>query len=141
MAAILFKNGRLIDPINNVDQENSTLLVLDGKIASPGTTVPNNALIFDLQGKWITPGLIDMHVHLREPGEEYKETISSGAKAAAAGGFTAVACMPNTHPVNDCASVTRFILETAQSCDARIYPVGAIRDKSAGKGLAEFEGS
>lgn len=138
MATILLKNGRLIDPANNIDQENATLWVIDGKIVSPAASIPEEAVIYDLRGKWITPGLIDMHVHLREPGEEYKETISSGAKAAAAGGFTAVACMPNTHPVNDSASVTRFILETAQSCDARIYPVGAISDKSAGKGLAGF---
>ncbi len=138
MTTVLFKNGRLIDPANTVDQENLDLWVIDGKIASPATSLPENTLIFDLQGKWIVPGLIDMHVHLREPGEEYKETISSGTKAAAAGGFTAVACMPNSHPVNDCASVTRFILETAHSCDARVYPVGAISSKSAGKGLAEF---
>ena len=84
------------------------------------------------------PGLIDMHVHLREPGEEYKETIESGCRAAAAGGFTAVACMPNTKPVNDNSSVTRFIIEQAASCAARVYPVGAISQDSSGAKLAEY---
>ena len=138
MTTKIFKNGRLIDPANAIDQVNCDLWIIDGKIAAAADSIPEDAVIYDLQGKWITPGLIDMHVHLREPGEEYKETIRSGAQAAAAGGFTAIACMPNTKPVNDNASVTRFILETAESCDARIYPVGAISGKSEGKGLAEY---
>ncbi len=138
MATIILKNGRLIDPANGVDQENCDLWVIDGKVAPSGEVIPDNVVSFDLQGKWITPGLIDMHVHLREPGEEYKETIHSGAKSAAAGGFTAIACMPNTRPVNDSASVTRYIVETALSCDARVYPVGSISVKSGGQGLAEF---
>jgi dihydroorotase len=93
----------------------------------------------DASGKWIVPGLIDMHVHLREPGEEYKETISSGTRAAAAGGFTAVACMPNTHPVNDCAAVTQYILEKARdegSC--RVFPVGTISKGLEGRNIAEY---
>jgi dihydroorotase len=93
----------------------------------------------DASGKWIVPGLIDMHVHLREPGEEYKETICSGTQAAVAGGFTSVACMPNTQPVNDCAAVTQYILEKARdegSC--RVFPVGAISKGSEGKNLAEY---
>ena len=93
----------------------------------------------DANGKWIVPGLIDMHVHLREPGEEYKETIASGTLAAAAGGFTSVACMPNTHPVNDCAAVTQYILEKARdegSC--RVFPVGAISKGLEGKNLSEY---
>ena len=93
---------------------------------------------FDLQGKWVVPGLIDMHVHLREPGEEYKETIESGTRAAAAGGFTAVACMPNTIPVNDSQSVTKLILEKAETASARGYPGGAISKGSLGETLAEF---
>jgi dihydroorotase len=140
--AILLKNGRIIDPVNKIDEKGS-LLIENGKIISFFTSrqkVPalKNLVIFDLTGKWIVPGLIDMHVHLREPGEEYKETIESGTRAAAAGGYTAVACMPNTNPVNDCQSVTRLILEKAASGYARVYPVGAISKGSAGDSLAEF---
>jgi dihydroorotase len=141
--AILLKNGRIIDPANKLDKKGS-LLVEKGKIKAIFTArqktpqLPKKVLTLDLQDKWIVPGLIDMHVHLREPGEEYKETIESGTRAAAAGGFTAVACMPNTIPVNDCQSVTRFILEKAASASARVYPVGAISKGSRGESLAEF---
>lgn len=138
MSVIILKNGRLLDPARNIDLENQELWVIDGKIADPQPEIPSEAKIFELQEKWISPGLIDMHVHLREPGEEYKETIDSGTRAAAAGGFTGVACMPNTKPVNDRPSVTRFILEAARNCDARVYPVGAISHESTGQGLAEY---
>jgi dihydroorotase len=134
---ILFQNGRIIDPLSNRD-EKADLWIRDGKIISPESTVPADAEIYDLSGKWVVPGLIDMHVHLREPGQEYKESIESGTRAAAAGGFTGVACMPNTTPVNDCESVTRYILEKAVGCHARVYPVGAISKGSKGEGLAEF---
>ena len=97
-----------------------------------------NADVYDCAGRWVLPGLIDMHVHLREPGEEYKETIESGTQAAAAGGFTAVACMPNTKPVNDNGSITKFICEKSVSCAARVYPVGAISKESKGETLAEY---
>jgi dihydroorotase len=140
--AILLKNGRIIDPFNKIDKKGS-LLIENGKIAaffSARQKVPahKKLVTFDLTGKWIVPGLIDMHVHLREPGEEYKETIETGTRAAAAGGFTAVACMPNTNPVNDCQSVTRLILEKAAHGYARVYPVGAISKGSGGDSLAEF---
>lgn len=141
--AVLLKNGRVIDPVNKLDKK-ASLLVEKGKIKAIFTprqkapALPKNLLTIDVQGKWIVPGLIDMHVHLREPGEEYKETIESGSRAAAAGGFTAVACMPNTNPVNDCQSVTRFILEKAETAHARVYPVGAISTGSLGVTLAEF---
>ncbi len=138
METIILKDGLIIDPTNNIDMKPGDIWVQNGKIVKPGSQYPENTLIFDLDGKWIVPGLIDMHVHLREPGEEYKETIASGTQAAAAGGFTAVACMPNTHPVNDTGSVTRYILETAANCDARVYPVGAISKKSTGDSLAEY---
>jgi len=140
---ILLKNGRLIDPVNRLDKKGSILLE-KGRIKAIFSArqktgpLPKKLLSFDLQGKWVVPGLIDMHVHLREPGEEHKETIESGTRAAAAGGFTAVACMPNTNPVNDCQSVTRLILEKAESASARVYPVGAISKGSLGKSLAEF---
>jgi len=141
--AILLKNGRIIDPANRQDKT-ASLLVEEGRIKAIFTTrqkkplLPKKLVTIDLQGKWVVPGLIDMHVHLREPGEEHKETIETGTRAAAAGGFTAVACMPNTNPVNDCQSVTRFILEKAENAAARVYPVGAISKNSRGETLAEF---
>jgi dihydroorotase len=139
----LLKNGRIIDPVNKLDKK-ASLLVEKGKVKAIFTSrqkapaLPKKLLTFDLQGKWVVPGLIDMHVHLREPGEEHKETIETGTRAAAAGGFTAVACMPNTTPVNDSQSVTRLILERAETAYARVYPVGAISKGSLGKTLAEF---
>jgi dihydroorotase len=141
--AVLLKNGRIIDPANGLDKKGS-ILAEKGTIKAIFTPrqktplLPKKLLTLDLKGKWVVPGLIDMHVHLREPGEEYKETIETGTKAAAAGGFTGVACMPNTLPVNDCQSVTRLILEKAAAASARVYPVGAISKGSLGKSLAEF---
>jgi dihydroorotase len=134
---LIVQKGRLIDPVNGIDRIDD-LWLRDGRIIEAEATIPNGARCFDGQGKWVVPGLIDMHVHLREPGEEYKETIVSGTLAAAAGGFTAVACMPNTKPVNDTAAVTRFILEQAAQGSARVYPVGAISKGSGGAGLAEY---
>lgn len=138
---ILLKNGRIIDPVNGIDQVGD-LLIKAGRISAVGPklklTKKADRQIFDCKNKWILPGLIDMHVHLREPGEEYKETVQSGTMAAAAGGFTAVACMPNTSPVNDNQSVTKLILEKAKDGFARVYPVGAISKGSSGESLAEF---
>lgn len=134
---IILKNGRVIDPELKIDQI-ADLWVNDGVIVGPGTFSSDKAETYDLKGCWIVPGLIDMHVHLREPGEEYKETIKSGTAAAAAGGFTAVACMPNTNPLNDNGSVTSFIVGKAVGCAARVYPVGAISKQSQGETLAEF---
>lgn len=134
---IILKNGRVIDPELKIDQI-TDLWVNDGVIVGPGTFSSDKAETYDLKGCWIVPGLIDMHVHLREPGEEYKETIKSGTAAAAAGGFTAVACMPNTNPLNDNGSVTSFIVGKAVGCAARVYPVGAISKQSQGETLAEF---
>ena len=113
---ILIKNGHVIDPANKVD-EKLDILVSDGKIAKlgkPGSISANGAQVIDAAGKLVVPGLIDMHVHLREPGFEYKETIATGTAAAKAGGFTSVCCMPNTNPVNDNRSVTEFILSQAR---------------------------
>lgn len=132
-----FKNGRIIDPAQKRD-EVADLWVKDGVIVGRQSVDVEDVDIYNLEGRWVVPGLIDMHVHLREPGEEYKETIETGCRAAAAGGFTAVACMPNTKPVNDNSSVTRFILEQAASCAARVYPVGAISQESNGEKLAEY---
>ena len=134
---ILLKNGRIIDPSQQKDGV-VDLWLKDGRIAPPQSPDEQGIEIYDVGGCWVVPGLIDMHVHLREPGEEYKETIESGCRAAAAGGFTAVACMPNTDPVNDNSSVTRYILEKASSCAARVYPVGSISQQSKGEKLAEY---
>ena len=134
---IILRNGRVIDPVNCRDGVGD-IWIRDGKIVAPEESLPAGADIYDLENKWVVPGLIDIHVHLREPGQEYKETIATGTAAAAAGGFTAVACMPNTNPVNDCGTVTHYILEKANGCPARVYPVGAISQGSKGEGLAEF---
>lgn len=132
----LIKNGRIIDPKNSRD-EVGELLVMDGCLVN-GEGVPADVVEIDAGGCWVVPGLIDMHVHLREPGEEYKEDILSGTRAAAAGGFTGVACMPNTRPVNDNRAVTGMILEQAVTASARVYPVAAISKGSKGESLAEF---
>ncbi len=129
-------NGRIIDPVNDRD-EVGELYIAGGMIVGK-EDISSQATTIDAGGCWVVPGLIDMHVHLREPGQEYKEDIISGTRAAAAGGFTAVACMPNTTPVNDCAVVTRMILERAGAGFARVYPVGAISKGSEGKSLAGF---
>lgn len=134
---IVFKNGRIIDPVQRRD-EIADIWVSNGLVVKPESIDSAGADVYDLAGLWVLPGLIDMHVHLREPGEEYKETIESGTLAAAAGGFTAVACMPNTNPVNDNGALTRFICEKSASCAARVYPVGAISDGCKGEKLAEF---
>ncbi len=136
-APLLITNGRIIDPANTVDCIGN-LLIVDGRIAAPDTVLPADVEEIDAQGCWVLPGLIDMHVHLREPGEEYKEDIRSGTQAAAAGGFTAVACMPNTKPVNDNRAVTALILAQAKEADARVYPIAAISKKSQGSTLTEF---
>jgi dihydroorotase len=130
-------NGRIIDPANKVDRIGD-LLVRDGVIVGPEQSIPADSPVIDADGCWVVPGLIDMHVHLREPGEEYKEEILSGARAAASGGFTAVACMPNTRPVNDNATITAMIRAKAAEAAVRVYPVGAISLGSEGRQLAEY---
>jgi dihydroorotase len=137
---ILIKNGYIIDPANKVDGK-LDLLVVDGKIAKlgkPGSLPADRSEVVDAAGKLVVPGLIDLHVHLREPGYEYKETIATGTAAAKAGGFTAVCCMPNTNPVNDSRSVTELILsQAAKASSARVFPIGAITKGSKGDELAE----
>lgn len=138
---ILIKNGHIIDPANKID-EKLDMLVSDGKIAKlgkPGTLSAENAEVIDAGSMLVVPGLIDLHVHLREPGYEYKETIATGTAAAKAGGFTAVCCMPNTNPVNDSRSVTEFILSQAsKEMSCRVLPIGAITKGSKGEELAEI---
>jgi dihydroorotase len=137
---LIIKNGHIIDPANNIN-EKLDLLVSDGKIVKLGKTgslSAGDATVIDAAGKLVVPGLIDMHVHLREPGFEYKETIATGTASAKAGGFTAVCCMPNTNPVNDNRSMTEFILSQACQGSARVYPIGAITKGSKGEELAEM---
>lgn len=139
---LMISGGRIIDP-GHFDGEGD-LYIKDGLVAAlkPGGGDPHAqkcGRIIDARGKIVAPGLIDMHVHLREPGHEYKETIASGCRAAAAGGFTAVGAMPNTNPPNDCAQVTDFIREKARDARAaKVYPVAAISPGLAGEGLTAF---
>jgi dihydroorotase len=136
---LLIKSGRIIDPAQGRD-ETTDILIADGSVSSIGNGLPESgAEIVDAAGMIVCPGFIDLHVHLREPGEEYKETIASGAAAAVAGGFTAICAMPNTRPVNDNASITRYVVEKSREAGlARVYPVGAITRASKGEELAEM---
>jgi dihydroorotase len=138
---ILIKNGRVIDPANKIDAV-LDILIENGKIIEIGKELhtPNSAIrIIDASNKIVVPGLIDMHVHLREPGYEYKETIKTGTEAALAGGFTSIACMPNTKPINDNQSVTDFILDKARKEGAvHVYPIGAITKGLKGEELSEI---
>jgi len=135
---ILLVNGRLIDPQNNLDGTYH-LLIEDGKIKSISRQIPALSSDFqtiDVKNKWVVPGLMDMHVHLREPGREDKETIATGTQAAAAGGFTSVACMPNTTPALDEESKIRYVIQHGEDCPCRIYPIGAITKGLEGEELA-----
>src|SRR6266568_6685086 len=138
---LLIQNGYVIDPSQGINAGRN-VFVEDGRVVGLSNFsdgVPEGAEVFDATGLTVAPGFIDMHVHLREPGHEYKETIASGAAAAVAGGFTSICAMPNTNPVNDNASVTRFIIDKAREAGlARVYPVGAITRGSAGQELAEM---
>ncbi|MEM7479753.1 MAG: dihydroorotase [Acidobacteriota bacterium] len=135
----LVTGGRVIDPSQDLDGF-FDLLLEDGVVARVDESVSaSDAEVFDAEGLVVCPGLIDIHVHLREPGEEYKETVATGTRSAAVGGFTAVACMANTKPVNDSRSVTEHILEEARRAGyARVHPIGAVSKGLAGEELAEI---
>jgi dihydroorotase len=137
--SILIRGGRVIDPSQEID-EKSDVLIADGKIAAVGRGASGPAdEVIDAGGLLVTPGLIDMHVHLREPGHEDEETIETGTAAAAAGGFTAIACMPNTHPPLHSDAEIEFVLRQAELvAHTRVYPIGAITKNRAGKELAEI---
>lgn len=136
---IIIRNGRVIDPANGIDTT-ADVLVNDRIIAAVGGSLDGTgAEAFDATGMIVAPGFIDMHVHLREPGFEHAETIESGARAAAAGGFTTVCCMPNTKPINDSATVTSYIIERARHhAVVNVFPIGAITKGSAGDELASI---
>jgi dihydroorotase len=141
MSELLFiENGRVIDPASGTDGVR-TVVVRDGKIAEVAERVerPRDARAIDARNRWVVPGLVDLHVHLREPGQEYKETVATGARAAVAGGFTTICAMPNTKPVNDNASVAELVLaRAAQAGLARVLPVGCISRGQGGEDLAEY---
>ncbi len=137
---LLIKNSRIIDPANNIDD--SLDIFIEGNIikkVAKGIKAEASAKVIDAKGKIVAPGLIDIHTHLREPGFEYKETIRTGTMAAAAGGFTAICCMPNTNPINDNRAVTEFILsKTAREGIVNVLPIGAITKGLQGEELAEI---
>jgi dihydroorotase len=138
--SLLLRGGRVIDPANGVDGVQD-VMIAQGKIErlGPRLDAPAGADIVDARGKIVCPGFIDMHVHLREPGDEYKETVATGTRAAAAGGFTAVCCMANTNPVNDNGAVTDYILAKAKvEGVVRVYPIGAVTKGLRGDELAEL---
>lgn len=141
---LLIKNGRVIDPATNTDAPRDILI--DGEkiaeVAQQGSLhAAPRAEVFDATGLIVAPGFIDLHAHLREPGQESSETIETGTQAAARGGFTAVCCMPNTKPVNDNASVTRFIADRAKTTGSvRVWPIGAASIGSMGEAIAEIAG-
>src|SRR5256714_12601539 len=138
---LLVQNGYVIDPAQGVNT-GQNLLLEDGRVvgfSSLSDPIPEDVEVFDATGLIVAPGFIDAHVHLREPGHEYKETISSGAAAAVAGGFTTICAMPNTNPINDNAAVTRFVIEQAERAGlASVFPIGAITKNSEGTELAEM---
>lgn len=139
MPKLLIRNGRVIDPANGIDRVADVLLA-NGIVRGVGENLPaRGAAEFDATGLIVAPGFIDMHVHLREPGFESSETIETGAKCAAMGGFTSVCCMPNTNPVNDTAHLTRYIIERARSvAKVNVFPIGAITKGSLGEELASI---
>ena len=139
MPKLIIRNGRVVDPASGLDAV-ADILVEDGAIAAVGQNLDVlNAEAFDATGLVVAPGFIDMHVHLREPGFEYAETIESGSYAAAAGGFTSICCMPNTSPVNDNATVTSYIVERAQRhAIVNVFPIGAITKGSGGEELSSI---
>jgi dihydroorotase len=135
---LLVKGGRVIDPGNGLDKL-TDVLIEDGKIVKVAENISTEAEVLDATGKIVCPGFIDVHVHLREPGFEYKEDIASGTRAAAAGGFTTVCCMPNTSPIIDNVAVASFVRERAlRSGVVHVLPIGAVTKQQEGQELAEI---
>lgn len=139
MSRLVVKNGRVVDPSQDIDRV-CDLAVEDGIVRQIAADIDaTGSEVFDASGLIVAPGFIDIHVHLREPGFEHSETVETGARAAAAGGFTSVCCMPNTQPVNDNATVTSYIVERARRrAIVNVYPIGAITKNSAGEELSSI---
>src|SRR5712692_2161439 len=141
MSTWMLRGARVVDPANGRDGAFDVLIDGD-RIARVGRALPVEAgvrVVEIPEGYVVCPGLIDMHVHLREPGQEHKETVATGTAAAVAGGFTAVACMPNTSPINDNAGVTQYMLKKAAEANlARVYPIGAVSRGQKGEELADI---
>jgi len=140
MRPLVLTGGRVIDPSKNLDQT-ADVLIQDGKITgiAPSIGRPDGAEVRDVRGQVVAPGLVDIHVHLREPGNEDEETVATGARAAAAGGFTAICAMPNTDPVTDNQAAVGFIVrQSVRAGLARVYPIGAVSVGQRGEKLAEF---
>src|SRR5215218_6621541 len=138
MASLLIQNGTILDPSQKLERKGD-LLLRDGKVAAVGENLGKADEVIDARGAYVVPGLIDVHVHLREPGDEEEETIASGAAAAVAGGFTTVCCMPNTKPPLDSEASIEFVLRESERVGlANVYPVGAITKQRAGNELAEI---
>jgi dihydroorotase len=141
---LLLRGGRVIDVSSGPERVVDAALdvvIRDGRVAELGSglAAPSGARVVDVRDKLVVPGLVDLHVHLREPGHEYKEDVESGTAAAAAGGFTTICCMPNTSPTNDCRAVTELITRRAREVGAaRVRPIGAISQGLEGRALAEF---
>jgi dihydroorotase len=138
---LVIKNGRLLDPASRLDGERDLRLVggVIAEVGAPGRVSTAGAEVVDASGLWVLPGLVDMHVHLREPGEEYKEDIESGSRAAAAGGFTTVVAMANTKPMGDNAEVVSYVARRGREVGmTRVLPVGAVTMGLAGEALAPF---
>src|SRR5216683_4687520 len=140
---LLVRNGRVLDPATKTDAMMDVLLdgerIVDVAPAGKITTNGSGTELFDASGLVVAPGFIDIHAHLREPGQENSETIETGTRSAARGGFTAVCCMPNTRPVNDNASITRFIVDRAKvHGHVRVWPIGAASVGSKGEDISEI---
>src|SRR5262249_16430754 len=133
---LVVKNGRVVDPARKIDTV-TDIVIRDGKISSIGAATASGIPTFDATGLIVAPGFFDIHVHLREPGTEEAETIASGGSAAVAGGFTAVAAMPNTKPPNDDPSITQYIVsEARRSSPAPVFPIGAKTKEQKGHAVA-----
>ncbi len=139
MTRVLIRGGHVIDPVNRAETLGD-VLIEDGRVTALERSIPTGEgmEVIDATGLIVAPGLVDIHVHLREPGQSYKETIATGTAAAAAGGFTSVAAMPNTAPVNDTPEITRWMLAPERGAVARVYPIGAATVGSMGEALCDY---